>query len=147
LAAVRPLIASDAELDRHYRAAQQAVTGGDALDAGVADALLDGLTRRLSTLAPGTRDAIEKMVARGLIESRSFLRRKLFARAPVCATLRIPAENVSFLACLSDGAAEQLPLMPSFRVRLIVEPRAADDAGQSVALRVVALARVVERLR
>jgi len=96
-----------------------------------------------------TKEAIEHMVERALIESRAFARRKLFAGFPIRALFTLDPGTEAFPIYLSEAAAAELPLMRTFQVRAIVELCAANDGIDvgPLALRVLALARVVERCR
>jgi hypothetical protein len=94
-------------------------------------------------------DALELQheIDRMLITGRSYRCRSLFGGTYLAATLRLPGTARPIAAYLREPAASQLPMFERFAVRLLAEIHLAQEEDQAapLALRVVAVARVLSR--
>lgn len=151
LSVITPFL-GDARLKEAYEAAQEALRTSGGVAPAVAASHKERVDEALRAASRGASATIEAVIDRALIESRSFSRRRVFGAQLVRGLLQPSARGSSGSAAshvpvyLPDAAAEELPLMRSVPMRLIVEVRPAQDAVEAhpLALRVVAVARVVE---
>ena len=88
-----------------------------------------------------------KNVERNLIENRSYAKRRVFGGSHVRAILKV--EDGEAPVYLPDAVTERLPLMASFRARLVAEAHPRVDAIEPapVALLALALARATDERR
>jgi hypothetical protein len=94
-------------------------------------------------------DVLEANARRVLLDERAFQRRVLAGEECIRARLTIPGHDAPVAAYLPAASARALPLFASLSARAIAEIGAGqeDDEPSGVALRIVALARVVARPR
>ncbi len=87
---------------------------------------------------------LETTTERVLIEERGYLKRVVLGGPKLVATLS-PPNGGALSVYLPEELASRLPLLPRFRVRLIAEPHARQDAsdGEGTVLVGLALGRVV----
>lgn len=119
-----------------------------------APAVADGTNRRvLEAFGRAKRavtvESIESQTERSLLEQRAYQRRKVFGGKHLRGLLTLHGAKEPIPTYLPELLAEQLPLFTRFRVRLVAEVRIAEDQYEAhpAALRVLALARVIERAR
>ncbi len=110
----------------------------------IARARLDEALR--ASNRPGLRD-VEPVIDRALIEQRSFARRSVFGDRRVLAHL--DGSSTPLPVYLNDTISRELPLMKKFLARIIVEVRPQQDSSEAhpIALRAIALGRIVPQSR
>jgi hypothetical protein len=141
--ALTPLAGDDDPLKA--AAASAAQTAAQPL---VLPAALEAIAARLGeAYAQGKRavplSTIQAQAEEALLDRRRYLRRAVFGGKHLAGRLALPCEDGALPVYLPEAVADALPLVPSFRVRLIVEAHLSPDPRDQhpVALRAVALAR------
>ena len=166
LTTVSPLVGSDEALKSAVQAAKDFLATPGLMSA---PAVAEGLTRRMEdAFAQGKRVVpagyLEAQRERALLEQRQYQTRAVFGGKHLRGLLRMGGTEsavpgvrlggagkssaagavVVVPAYLPESLAEELPLYPRFRVRMVAEVRLGADRYEShpAALRVLALARV-----
>lgn len=119
-----------------------------------APAVAEGLTSRVkdafaAAKRPVPSDYLQTQSDRALLEQRHYQRRPVFGDVFLRAFLSAGGSANAFPTYLPDAIAKKLPLFQRFKARMIVEVHMAVDQFEShpTALRVLAIARVIERPR
>jgi hypothetical protein len=148
LAAVKPLlVAGDEKLK------EAAATGSDILQLPwpeLARAQAGRATQTLRAAFEKTRVHLDKtyvdeLIERAMLQGRHYQRRTVFGQVCLRAFLETgSAKQDQLLVYLPDSLANELPMFPELKVRIIAEVRAQQDKYEDypVALRALAVARV-----
>jgi hypothetical protein len=152
LVAARPLARSDARLQEAVAFAAEMATTPLQSAPDVAESLAASVRRAWEdankALPP---EHLEAQTARALLAARAYQRRDLLGEAPGCvrALLTLTGAHAPVPAYLPEEAARRLPLFARFPVKMIAEVLPQQDQSEEapVALRVLALARVITRSR
>jgi hypothetical protein len=113
--------------------------------------MMTGLLRQIEQAANGTPGLppryLSGQLERALVEGRKYRKRVLFGGTRIRADLQFPS-GVDVPIYLPESAGDLLPMLPSLPVVAAVELRPREDASESNAEALVALAvgRVVRRL-
>ncbi|MBM4358514.1 MAG: DUF2169 domain-containing protein [Deltaproteobacteria bacterium] len=146
--AMTPMVGDDRRLGDAIAAAESL------LASPLASASQEPIQKMLDTLRKAFREVrravateqLDELVTRSLLEQRRYQRRNLLSGTWIRALLTTPTSRESTPCYLPESLASTLPMMTSFRARLLVEAHVRLDQYEASrhALRAVTLGRVLE---
>ncbi|MCA9622268.1 MAG: hypothetical protein KC731_24760, partial [Myxococcales bacterium] len=144
-AAAKPFAAGNKPLEDACRDIDEAVKP----DARTLSAAIEALRSRLVqafVLAARSmpKDYLSSAAERTLLEDRRYAMRKVFGAPHLCALVNPSGSSTQVPVYLPEDLAQQIPLLPKFDAKLLVEPHSKQDPNDhgSIALSLLALGRV-----